>query len=259
MPAHPLRSDDAGDSRFESPSGSEADRLRLRVAELERRLEASAAQQLRFVEDVRIAHRQELSRRREVERAHLQTVSALAAAVEARDGMTGAHVERVTKFALAIGVQLGLPRAHAEQLRIGAILHDVGKIGVPDHVLGKPGPLDDEEWALMRQHPLIGAGLMRSVPHLQPALDAVLHHHERWDGTGYPGAIGGSDISLDGRIIAVADAFDAMTSDRPYRRAMQPADALQVIRQGSGTQFDPDVALAFLQASNAGFFRLSSR
>lgn len=215
------------------------------VKRLRARLDAMTAQQIRFAEDVRTAHRLELQRRDQLEAAHIQSVLVLAAAVEARDGNTGAHVGRVTELALTLGRHLGLGRGELDRLRIGAALHDVGKIAIPDAILQKPGPLDERERAVMETHVTKGAELIEQASHLACARDAVLHHHERWDGAGYPFGLAGPEIPLHGRIVAVADAFDAMTSDRPYRQALPRALAAQVIRQGSGGQFDPEIAECF--------------
>jgi HD-GYP domain-containing protein (c-di-GMP phosphodiesterase class II) len=128
------------------------------------------------------------------------------------------------------------------------VLHDVGKIGVPDAILHKPGPLDPTEWSLMRHHPDIARRVLEGITFLAPSLDAVAAHHERWDGTGYPGGLAGEAIPLGGRIVAVADAYDAMVSDRVYRAGLPHSAALAELEEGRGTQFDPDVADAFLRS-----------
>jgi HD-GYP domain-containing protein (c-di-GMP phosphodiesterase class II) len=204
------------------------------------------AQQLRAVEDFRRAYDQALALAGRLDGAYLETITALARAVEARDRYTGWHVERVRSYSLEIGTALGLAGDALRQLEFGAVLHDVGKIGVPDAVLGKPGPLDADEWRAMRQHPEIGRRLLEAVSFLAPAIDAVAHHHERWDGMGYPAGLAGQAVPLAGRIVAVGDAFDAMTSDRPYRAGLPVEAALAEIERGRGTQFDPQIAAAFL-------------
>jgi PAS domain S-box-containing protein len=174
-------------------------------------------------------------------------VHALVTALDVRDRYTGRHSDAVLELARGVARELGLaPQAvaHVEQ---AAMLHDVGKIGVPDEVLNKPGPLDELEWELMRQHPVIGAQIAASVPglgHLAPILRA---EHERWDGGGYPDGVAGDEIPLGARIVLVCDAYDAMTSDRPYRRGMAPDRAREEVRRNAGSQFDPEVARALLE------------
>ncbi len=172
----------------------------------------------------------------------LASVLSLARAIEARDGLTGSHLERVRRYSVELARCLGLPEADIWRIGIGAILHDVGKIGVPDAVLRKRAALTNGEVAEMRRHPLIGVRLLADNPDLEPARAAVLHHHERWDGSGYPDRLAGLSIPLDGRIVAVADAFDAMTADRPYRSHLSVEHAVDEIANGSGTQFDPEIA-----------------
>jgi HD-GYP domain-containing protein (c-di-GMP phosphodiesterase class II) len=135
-------------------------------------------------------------------------------------------------------------------IRIGGLLHDVGKIGVPDEILRKPGRLTPEEYEVMKRHARTGALMVSAVPGMEAILDAVAYHHERWDGKGYPDALAGEQIPLLGRILAVGDAFSAMTTDRPYRKGMDWAMALQEIKVNAGTQFDPAIAQAFLKAAN---------
>ena len=178
--------------------------------------------------------------------AALGTITTLAKAIEARDRHTGAHIERVREYSLAIARQLELNEEEIWRVGVGAMLHDLGKIGVPDAILNKRGELTPMEAEVMRRHPMIGAGLLEADPALTIALPAVLHHHERWDGSGYPHGLSGERISLEGRIVCVADAYDAMVSDRPYRSRLAEAGALERIEAGIGTQFDPEVARAFL-------------
>ncbi len=172
---------------------------------------------------------------------------ALARALEAKDYETEGHSERVTAYALRLGRALGLRREALEDLRRGALLHDLGKIGIPDAVLRKPGPLTEEEQALMRAHPLIGDRILEGLPALQGARGVVRHHHERFDGRGYPEGLQGKEIPLLARIFAVVDAYDAMTSYRPCRRALDPEEALAEIAREAGRQFDPRVVAAFLR------------
>ena len=185
----------------------------------------------------------ELERLREI---HEQTVSVLAAALELRDDQTGAHAERVAELALALTRRVAPELADDPALRTGFLLHDIGKIAVPDAILLKRGPLSTAERELMQEHTVLGEQLVGGAPHLhEAARDVILHHHERWDGTGYPWGLAGDAIPLAARIFAVADAFDAMTSKRPYRRPLRVAEAVRRIGEGAGTQFDPAVVAAF--------------
>ncbi len=182
-----------------------------------------------------------VQQREDLRVAHLGTFHALASAVDARDSDTGDHSGRVASYAVATARRLGLgPEAIAE-LKIAAELHDIGKIGVPDTVLMKPGPLTSGEWELMRQHAIIGSSILHSTPLSEGIKQAVRHVHERWDGRGYPDQLTGEAIPLFARILAVADAFEAMTSDRPYRRALSPARALSELQRMRSAQFDPAI------------------
>ena len=176
----------------------------------------------------------------------LATIQALAAAVEARDYGTGRHLKRVTDLACSCMEAIDPELAANEELAYGFLLHDVGKIGIPDSVLNKPGPLDDREWASMRRHPEIGVRIVNPIGFSPIATDVILCHHERWDGSGYPHGLAGDEIPITARAFSVADAFDAMTSDRPYRSAMPRREAKDVIRLDRGRRFDPEVVDAFL-------------
>jgi HD-GYP domain-containing protein (c-di-GMP phosphodiesterase class II) len=175
----------------------------------------------------------------QLESHYTKTLEALASALEARDPYTQAHTSRIRDMAVALAVAMKVPSDVRKAVRLGAILHDVGKIGISDSILHKPGPLDDEEWRVMRTHPEIGERMLEGIDFLQPALPVIRHHHERWDGKGYPDALAGEDIPIGARIVGVCDAFDAMTSDRPYKAAMSVNDALAEIVKNAGNQFDP--------------------
>jgi HD-GYP domain-containing protein (c-di-GMP phosphodiesterase class II) len=177
----------------------------------------------------------------------LHTVNALARAVEIRDQYTGNHTQRVTDYALQLARELHLSPEEQNLLRIGTPLHDIGKIGIADSILQKPGRLTAAEFEHMKTHAHLGFELVAAIPGLQHILPIIRHHHERWDGTGYPDRLGHDKIPRLARVVAVADAFDAMTSDRPYRRAMSFADALEEIAKHEGTHFDPECARAFLR------------
>jgi HD-GYP domain-containing protein (c-di-GMP phosphodiesterase class II) len=177
----------------------------------------------------------------------VDTVQTLARAVEMRDQYTGEHTRRVTDYALLLADALGLPAAERYQLQVGTPLHDIGKIGIDDAILRKPGKLTVGEFEAMKTHTTKGASILTSLLNLAPMIPIVKHHHERWDGAGYPDGLRGEQIPLPARIVAVADAFDAMTSDRPYRRALSIDQAFQELVQAAGTHFDPRCAHTFLQ------------
>jgi putative two-component system response regulator len=190
---------------------------------------------------------------RQIESLLVDALRSLATAIDTRDDYTGGHVERVARYAAATGRELGLEGDELRALWIGALLHDVGKIGVSDAILKKPGPLTAQEYAEMKRHPAIGARVMDSSSFLRPGISAVLHHQEWWDGSGYPSGLRGEAISLQGRIVAVVDSYDAMVSSRPYRDAGSDEKALAEIRACAGTQFDPSVVDAFFRAAGRGF------
>lgn len=179
---------------------------------------------------------------------YTETIRSLVAALDKRDNETGGHSERVTSIALSIVHQMKLNDSLIRQIHWGALLHDVGKIGIPDRILRKQGPLTDEEWEIMKSHPQWGYDMLRGILFLQPVLDIVLYHHERFDGSGYPHGLSGQAIPLSARIFMIADAYDAMTNDRPYRKAMKAEDALAEIERCTPSQFDPEVVSAFMIA-----------
>lgn len=175
----------------------------------------------------------------------------LAKAVEARDPYTQGHGRRVGHYAALLGRAIGMGKDELQALQWGAILHDIGKIGVPDAVLQKPGKLTDEEWSVMRSHPEIGADICAPLKSAKMLLPIIRHHHERWDGRGYPDGLTGEDIPLVARVMAVADAFDAITTDRPYREGCPPEVAFKILRNGAGTQWDPNLIEPFIRAVRA--------
>lgn len=181
-----------------------------------------------------------------------ELVDALATALDAKNPFMCGHSERVAGTALLLAQEMGVCSAMQAVIHIGAHLHDIGKIGVPDHVLNKPGKLTEAEFVMIRQHPAIGGNILSKIKILRPVIDIVRHHHERCDGKGYPDGLSGGDFSLGARIVAVADAFDAMTSARPYRPALPLGAALREMRRCRGSQFDPAVvdALAALNPKN---------
>jgi HD-GYP domain-containing protein (c-di-GMP phosphodiesterase class II) len=182
-----------------------------------------------------------------LEEVYRTTLKALTAALEARDRDTHGHCERVVSFSLRLGREMNLDGGQLRALEFGSLLHDIGKLGIPDSILRKPARLTDEEWGKMRLHPLLGQRILRGISFLEGAARVVAQHHERWDGTGYPLRLRGEEIDLNARIFAVADAFDAITSDRVYRRGRSYAEAAVEIEANAGTQFDPEVVEVFRQ------------
>ncbi|MBI2844811.1 MAG: diguanylate cyclase [Armatimonadetes bacterium] len=179
--------------------------------------------------------------------ASVSTIAALATAVDAKDHYTHGHSESVARYAVGIATEIRLSQEDKFNVRIAALLHDVGKIGMPDTILNNPGQLDTHEREIIRSHPSVGERIVKQVPQLQKILPGILYHHERWDGTGYPCGLSGEKIPLPARIICVADSFDAMTSNRPYRNAMSVPQALAEIRSCAGTQFDPACVNALIR------------
>lgn len=243
--------------------GGTSDTLAAQVAALQAELDrvraeaASRARQLeRYAADLRETFKAERAQRARLQESYMATVRALSNAVEARDAYTGKHAERVAAYAMEIARAMGSRLADDPQAEFGFLLHDVGKVAVPDAILYKPEPLTDEERALMARHPVIGAAILRDIAFLGEAKHVVRHHHERWDGGGYPDGLRGEEIPLAARVFAVADTLDALTSDRPYRPASPLAAAREIIRRGAGTQFDPAVVDAFERLDDATLERI---
>jgi HD-GYP domain-containing protein (c-di-GMP phosphodiesterase class II) len=196
-------------------------------------------QRLRYAEDVRRLYHQ-------LQRAICQSLLGLANALEAKDPCTRGHSERVGAWGRRLAVALGLPADQIETIAHAGLLHDIGKIGVPETLLRKRGALDADEWALMRNHPVIGAQIVAPFDFFAGGAIVIRHHHERWDGTGYPDGLMGDAIPLGARIVAVADVFDALTSDRPYRAALPRSTALAYLIQEAGRTLDADVVATLL-------------
>ena len=191
---------------------------------------------------------------------YTETIEALVSALEARDPYTEAHAGRIRDISMAMSTALKLHLDDRQAVKLGSILHDVGKIGVSDSILLKDGPLNDEEWRLMRAHPLIGERMLGGIDFLRPALPIIRHHHERWDGMGYPDGLLGDEIPIGARIVSVCDAFDAMTSDRPYRKALPVEVACGEIVKHAGLQFDPECAHLLVDVvTNMGDDQLENR
>jgi HD-GYP domain-containing protein (c-di-GMP phosphodiesterase class II) len=178
--------------------------------------------------------------------AYDKTIDGWSQALDLRDKETENHTRRVTELTLRLAQRMNIPDSELIHIRRGATLHDIGKVSMPDDILFKPGQLTEEEWAVMRRHPLIAAEILKPIAYLAPALPIPRFHHEKWDGSGYPDGLAGEDIPLAARLFAFADVYDALTSDRPYRRAWPKADALEYIHKNSGTHFDPQIAAVFI-------------
>lgn len=201
-----------------------------------------------------------LHRQRELnEQLFISSIRSLAAAIDARDPYTRGHSERVTRYARIIARQMKLPASSLRNIEIGALLHDVGKIGIEDRILRKPSALTPEEFEIMKTHPEKGGDIMEPIAFLREATDIIVHHHERWDGTGYPSGLKGSEIPLGARVVAVADTFDAMTTNRPYQRAMTFEIAARKIQGFSGKACDPGVVEAFVEAMDSGLFDVAGQ
>ncbi len=179
--------------------------------------------------------------------ASRQALLGLAEAIEAKDPYTKGHCGRTAVYAMALGREARLDELELETLEFGAFLHDIGKIGVKDAVLLKPGPLDDDEWKHMKIHPIVGYQIAAQLDMLKPMIACIRNHHERWDGSGYPDKLKGQDIPLLARIVCLADAYDAMATDRPYKRAIPPEECKVILRRQAGPQFDPDLVELFIK------------
>ena len=216
------------------------DAVKRQKEDLERQVEKRTA-------DLRKALDNMASAQRLTNEAHLDTITRLVLAAEYKDVDTAQHIQRVSHIGELLGLRLILPPHEIELLRIAIPMHDVGKLGIPDHILLKPGKLDDAEFGVMKQHTEIGGRILNGSPSelLQAGETIALAHHEKWDGTGYPNGLKGNDIPLWGRICAVADVFDALTSERPYKKAFDVDRAVGIIKEGRGTHFDPELVDIF--------------
>ncbi|WP_445152824.1 HD-GYP domain-containing protein [Baekduia sp. Peel2402] len=223
--------------------------LQERLASVERSAAEKEQQLERYAADLRETFKRERERRHELRRSYMATVRALCNAVEARDAYTGKHAERVAAYGMEIARVLDAPFSDDPEVEFGFLLHDVGKVAVPDSILWKPEPLTPEERLLMERHPIVGWEILREIDFLGEAKLVVRHHHERWDGDGYPDRLAGDLIPLAARVFAVADVLDALTTVRPYRQPSSIDEARAMIEESSGTQFDPEVVTAFMEIS----------
>ncbi len=203
-------------------------------------------QSLRYARDLKSIHDR-------LQRAFLQSLQGLANALEAKDPYTRGHSERVASLARELALRLGCSPREARVVAEAGLLHDLGKIGIPEAVLRKPGPLTDAEWDLMREHPLVGARIVAPLDFFAEGALIIHHHHERQDGSGYPAGLAGPAIPLGARIVAVADVYDALTSDRPYRRGLAPSEAIGWIEQAAARLLDAGVVAVFLRLMADGY------
>jgi putative two-component system response regulator len=218
------------------------DRLRRSKDDLERTVDERTRELLVALEDVRRAER-------EIHSAHLDTIRRLTLAAEYKDSLTAGHIERIGRYSEVVGIALNLAPAFVELLLHATPMHDVGKLGIPDHILLKPGPLTPDERAIIQTHTTIGGEILSGSTSavIQMGERVARTHHERWDGSGYPDGLAGDEIPIEARICSVVDAFDALTMDRPYHRAMPAEDAAEIIRDQRGTTFDAQIVDAFLE------------
>jgi HD-GYP domain-containing protein (c-di-GMP phosphodiesterase class II) len=189
----------------------------------------------------------------------INSVRMLAAAIDAKDPYTRGHSERVARYSIAIGKNLHLPEKDMRNLRISALLHDVGKIGIDDRILRKPGALSEDEFEVMKGHPVKGAAIMSGVAQLIDIIPGMKYHHEKWGGGGYPDSLEGEAIPMQARIVAIADTFDAMTTNRPYQKAMELNYVVDKIKSFAGTRFDPHVVDAFVSAVGRGDIQIEEQ
>ena len=235
----------------------EIERLRAELARREQESANKERQLERYAADLRETFKEERARSQELHSSYMATVRALSNAVEARDAYTGKHAERVTAYGMEIWRAVGLARTEGPALEFGFLLHDIGKVGISDAILWKPEKLSKEERALMQQHPVIGAEIVRGIDFLADAAKVVRSHHERWDGGGYPDGLAADEIPIAARVFAVADVLDALTSDRPYRPASPLSVAREMIVRESATQFDPQVVEAFIEIPDEALERIA--
>jgi len=236
----------------------EVDRLRAELGRHWRLAEQKERQLERYASDLRETFKAERARTDELHASYVATVRALTNAVEARDAYTGRHTERVAAYGLELTRQIDPELAADPQVEFGFLLHDIGKVAIPDGILHKPGQLLPEERTLMRRHAAIGHEIVRDIPFLDQAAQVVRHHHERWDGSGYPDRLAGVQIPLAARIFSVVDALDAMTTERPYSPACSITQARSEIAAKAGSQFDPAVVAQLAELPDHALERIKA-
>ena len=237
---------------------AEIERLKAELAERRQAADEKEIQLQRYAADLRETFKSERDRADELRASYVATVRALTNAVEARDAYTGKHAERVAAYGLELARRVDSGLTDDPQTEFGFLLHDIGKVAIPDGILHKPEPLGEEESRLMRSHPVIGWEILRQIPFLERAAQTVRAHHERWDGAGYPDGLAGEQIPLAARVFAVADTLDAITTDRPYRQGVALAEARAAIARGAGSQFDPAVVEALDEIPDADLERIKA-
>ena len=249
---------DPAQSREQPLAGGEDDLERLRAELQERTADAAAkeSQLERYAADLRETFKRERERAQELRDSYMATVRALSNAVEARDAYTGKHAERVAAYGLVVAAACGMRLADTPEIEFGFLLHDIGKVAIPDAILFKPEPLNDAERAVMERHTVIGWDILRGIGFLGEAKAVVRSHHEHWDGSGYPDKLSRDDIPLAARVFSVADVLDALTTLRPYRAASPLGVAREVIVAGAGSQFDPEIIAAFASIPDERFEEL---
>jgi ribonuclease P protein subunit RPR2 len=237
---------------------TEIERLKAELAERTHAAEEKEVQLERYAADLSETFKAERARADELRASYVATVRALTNAVEARDAYTGKHAERVAAYGLELAQRVDSALTDDPQTEFGFLLHDIGKVAIPDGILHKPEPLGEDESRLMRSHPVIGWEILRQIPFLEEAAQIVRAHHERWDGGGYPDGLAGERIPLAARVFSVADALDAITTDRPYRHGAPLAEARAAIARGAGSQFDPRVVGALDEIPDADLERIKA-
>lgn len=216
----------------------------------------SAIKSVKQMDEIKRINEKLEDSKEQLEQAYLDMVQTLRYTVEAKDSYTRGHSDRVSEYSVLIGEKLGLPAEQIKTLRIGGLFHDIGKIGIPDSILLKPAKLTDEEYSQIKNHPSIGAHILGSAAIFQDIIPIVKHHHERYDGNGYPSKLKGEEIPYLARIAAVADTFDAMTSRRSYRGPIDVEHVKEEIKRCEGTQFDPQIAEVFIEILNNDFDKI---
>jgi ribonuclease P protein subunit RPR2 len=243
--------------RTETELLREIEDLRAELTRQERESANKERQLEIYAEDLRETFKQERARSQQLHSSYMATVRALSNAVERRDAYTGKHAERVAAYGMEIAHAIGLRVAEGNAVEFGFLLHDIGKVAIPDAILFKPDTLTEKERAVMEEHPVIGSAIVRDIDFLGDAAKVVRSHHERWDGCGYPDGLAGEQIPLVARVFSVADVLDALTTDRPYRPASPLAVARAMIVEASGSQFDPTVVEGFITIPDQTFERIA--